>query len=132
MSELSPPRITSVNVQPGDKISCGNLLRGSGSGDRGAARTARERRMRPLVRWEGPLGELSSIGLVNRELTSALSATAAVDIELPGDHGDRAPDIVVRHRWPPSFRPPDQGRLVLILPWEYGYLPADWVAPLTS
>ncbi|NLG80891.1 MAG: glycosyltransferase [Firmicutes bacterium] len=41
--------------------------------------------------------------------------------------------VHVRHVWPPDFRRP-QGyeRFVLILPWEYGYLPSAWIGPVTE
>lgn len=41
--------------------------------------------------------------------------------------------VYVRHVWPPDFRRP-QGyeRFVLILPWEYGYLPSAWIGPVTE
>jgi glycosyltransferase involved in cell wall biosynthesis/GT2 family glycosyltransferase len=37
------------------------------------------------------------------------------------------PDIHVRHHWPPNLKAPDKGRWVIIQPWEFGYLPKDWV-----
>ena len=33
----------------------------------------------------------------------------------------------VRHRWPPDFTRPAQGAFVLVQPWEYGWLPVEWV-----
>jgi glycosyltransferase involved in cell wall biosynthesis len=40
------------------------------------------------------------------------------------------PQVTVRHAFPPNFSPPPAGRWVHIQPWEFGHLPADWVAPL--
>jgi len=37
-------------------------------------------------------------------------------------------DVVVRHFWPPDWSlPADGARLVVIAPWEFGYLPRAWV-----
>jgi len=36
----------------------------------------------------------------------------------------------VRHQWPPSFKPPAEGAWVMIQPWEFGGIPAEWVAPM--
>jgi glycosyltransferase involved in cell wall biosynthesis len=36
--------------------------------------------------------------------------------------------VTVRHAWPPDWRRPATGKLVVIQPWEYGALPLDWVA----
>lgn len=46
--------------------------------------------------------------------------------------GHRRP-VHVRHQWPPDFRRPSAcSKFVLILPWEYGYLPSAWVGPVAS
>lgn len=34
--------------------------------------------------------------------------------------------ITVRHAWPPDWRRPEHGAWVLIQPWEYGSIPAEW------
>ncbi len=36
-------------------------------------------------------------------------------------------DVHVRHQWPPKLEPPKSGHWVVIQPWEFGYLPAQWV-----
>ncbi|MCS6860245.1 MAG: tetratricopeptide repeat protein, partial [Abditibacteriales bacterium] len=33
----------------------------------------------------------------------------------------------VRHLWPPNFERPARGAFILIQPWEFGFLPVDWV-----
>lgn len=33
----------------------------------------------------------------------------------------------VRHRWPPGFDRPVEGRFVVVQPWEYGSLPRRWI-----
>ncbi len=39
-------------------------------------------------------------------------------------------EVTVRHQWPPNWNPPKQGKWVVIQPWEFGALPADWVRHL--
>ncbi|NLY55402.1 MAG: glycosyltransferase [Firmicutes bacterium] len=48
---------------------------------------------------------------------------------LPGPVPD---GLTVRHVYPPEFHRPANGRLAVILPWEYGFLPVDWVRPLQT
>lgn len=38
------------------------------------------------------------------------------------------PDVTLRHFFPPRWDRPEHGRLAVIQPWEYGHLPADWLA----
>ena len=33
----------------------------------------------------------------------------------------------IRHQWPPNFKKPPQGDLILMQPWEFGSLPIEWV-----
>ncbi|MCE9556685.1 MAG: glycosyltransferase [Planctomycetes bacterium] len=40
------------------------------------------------------------------------------------------PQVTVRHAYPPNWQRPESGAWVHVQPWEYGSLPADWVAPL--
>ncbi|MHB1776950.1 MAG: glycosyltransferase [Acidimicrobiales bacterium] len=106
------------------------------------------------VRWRGDVAAHHSLATVNRELVRRLAGdrrlavhvrsdeTAAADREVAGQlagvavagPGDPAPpgpvDVEVRHRWPPDFTPSDARRLVVVQPWEYGGLPAEWVGPL--
>ncbi|HLH65915.1 MAG TPA: glycosyltransferase [Solirubrobacteraceae bacterium] len=39
-------------------------------------------------------------------------------------------DVEVRHQWPPDLTAPRAGRLAVILPWEFGAIPEDWIEPL--
>jgi glycosyltransferase involved in cell wall biosynthesis len=39
-------------------------------------------------------------------------------------------EFTVRHRWPPDFTPPDQGKFIIMQPWEMGDMPAHWYNPL--
>ena len=107
----------------------------------------------PVV-WEGGFFETHSLALVNRELAGRLLASGRVDLSLrlreleppkfdprtqPAmapllarldrllEHG---PAVHVRHAWPPVFKRPEQGRWVMIQPWEFGRLPLDWIAPM--
>lgn len=99
------------------------------------------------ILWEGSIdGEADgSLAYVNREHLRRLVGSdprlhivpLAHDAQLPyqdpqlGAHRDargatQAPDIVIRHRWPPDFQRPACGTFVLIQPWEYGALPIAW------
>jgi glycosyltransferase involved in cell wall biosynthesis/Tfp pilus assembly protein PilF len=40
------------------------------------------------------------------------------------------PEVTIRHCYPPHWEKPRQGKWVHIQPWEFGFLPVDWVAPL--
>jgi glycosyltransferase involved in cell wall biosynthesis/tetratricopeptide (TPR) repeat protein len=108
---------------------------------------------RPLrVRWEGDQSILSSLALVNREFCLGLLASGDAELTLI-EHGtpwhtlsgaddprfkalfarrDAAlsgrPDVTVRHHFPPNWQRPETGRLVVMQPWEYAYLPRAWVA----
>jgi glycosyltransferase involved in cell wall biosynthesis len=104
---------------------------------------------RPLrIVWEGSQALLSSLARVNRELCLGLVAGGDVELSLreprvpwaadgePLDARLRElldrrlsgpPDVTVRHFFPPDWRRPAQGRLIVMQPWEYGYQPAAWV-----
>ncbi|MDP3148609.1 MAG: glycosyltransferase [Ignavibacteria bacterium] len=98
------------------------------------------------ILWEGPQFVNHSLALVNRELCSCLVqmnyALSIVKTEkdnfrpmVKSKYGalnqcelkklDKV-DIHVRHHWPPNLTPPEQGRWVVIQPWEFGSLPAAW------
>lgn len=99
------------------------------------------------INWEGSLFCHHSLAMVNREFLTELSQNHNFDIRhvpfepdqftpdvnskyelikpmLIGKHEDAT--IHVRHRWPPDFSKPKNGKLVMIQPWEYGSLPVDW------
>ncbi len=105
------------------------------------------------VRWVGPIFAHSSLADVNRELVSRLSrleglpALRAVTNErgaqpadsmetlshvhvAPGGPSDAPSALEIRHQWPPDFTPVRSGRLVLMQPWEFGGLPAEWIGPV--
>jgi tetratricopeptide (TPR) repeat protein len=99
------------------------------------------------VLWEGSFFVHHSLANVNCELACAL-ATMGVDLGLiPYEahqfdesvdprfrviaerlhHQPARVDCHVRHQWPPNFERPARGAFVLMQPWEFGSLPADWV-----
>jgi glycosyltransferase involved in cell wall biosynthesis len=101
---------------------------------------------------EGELFAGHSFANVNEKLTQHLGATAGIafsvarqfhnpayDRQSPVAPAIRpyinrsrgeAPQITIRHAFPPNWHSPDQGKWVHIQPWEYGALPLDWVEPL--
>jgi glycosyltransferase involved in cell wall biosynthesis len=101
------------------------------------------------VRWEGPQLANHSLALVNREIEMALLRDRRVDLTITPVGADSfagqldanfgalvtyygrsltAPaDVHVRHQWPPNWKPPAEGRWVVIQPWEYGGVPEDWI-----
>ncbi|MGH9413857.1 MAG: glycosyltransferase [Terriglobales bacterium] len=115
---------------------------------RAAARRAGER---AGVVLQGPFLMIASSARINRYLGGALRADPALDVALEptlvGEEPERAfplpaawaaglrslprrLDVTIRHSWPPDFRLPEAGKLALILPWEFGAIPRNWVAPL--
>ncbi len=101
------------------------------------------------VRWEGVPFQWHSLAHVNREACRALWMHPGVELALiPTDRNefdptqepvgvDLAPlcfarlsgpaDIHVRHFFPPRLEKPDDGKFVLMQPWEYGFLPTRWI-----
>lgn len=105
------------------------------------------------VVWEGAFHANHSLAHVNRELTKALLETGRFDFslrEVEDIAPSAAPDsrfdallarqnrpaegaaVTVRHFWPPDFRTADTNHLVVIQPWEFGSLPAHWIAPIAE
>jgi GT2 family glycosyltransferase/Tfp pilus assembly protein PilF len=116
---------------------------------RGASRSLfQETARRCRVAWEGTYLDFGSLSHVNREFTrqlagwedvsliavdraSGLGSTPAKELESVARRlVARSPaevEVTVRHSWPPDWRRPSAGKLVVIQPWEYGKLPLDWV-----
>ncbi len=109
----------------------------------GSRRSARQL---PNTLWEGPFFEQHSLGLCNRETLLALlrrNPTWQVGIlpdrvgefgrEREGDLAERLyvvpdpPEVTVRFQFPPDFRTPPYGHLVILQPWEYWAAPREWV-----
>jgi len=84
----------------------------------------------PTIALRGDHGRNTSLSLINGRLAGGLAgqvkrvdaAGRELDPPLP-----RGADLEIRHHWPPSFEPPPLGRLVTILPWEFGALPRLWL-----
>jgi glycosyltransferase involved in cell wall biosynthesis len=105
----------------------------------------------PVV-WEGSQFVNHSLAHINRELCVRIAAAPEVELSLiPYEPDAFDPSHVprlrrlqrlihrklsalaavhVRHQWPPSFTPPPAGAWVMMQPWEFGGLPADWIAPM--
>lgn len=84
-----------------------------------------------VIAWQGTFADHGSLSGVNRALTGALeklrpNGVRRVSMEtnapLPAH-----PAVVVRHAWPPDWQRPRCRKFVVIQPWEYGRLPAEWV-----
>jgi glycosyltransferase involved in cell wall biosynthesis len=93
---------------------------------------------------------LSGLARVNRELCLELLRAGDVELTLrwrdhiwpqlrKGDDPDLErllalrdrplsgpPDVTVRHQFPPDWRRPSRGRLVVFQPWEYSQVPREW------
>ncbi len=91
------------------------------------------------LRWQGDHGLATSLSIVNSRVSERLRASGAPPIRVqrvtregaaldpPLAH---AADVEVRHQWPPSLEAPASGRLAVILPWEFGAVPREWIGPL--
>lgn len=108
----------------------------------------------PHVCWEGPQLVNHSLALVNREFEHGLLSSGCVRLSIlpmgadnfSNQLGSRdrrlrqhyaatrsAPvHIHVRHQWPPNWAAPPEGHFVVIQPWEYGSLPAEWVRQIND
>jgi glycosyltransferase involved in cell wall biosynthesis len=103
--------------------------------------------------WEGSFFAHQSLANVNREVALELARRDDVDLGLIlsgrqefGNEIDpsyrvvsalmnRRPHAVkahVRHRWPPDFAPPGNGRFIVYQPWEYGFAPTAWIERMNS
>ncbi len=104
--------------------------------------------------WEGAQEALHSLALVNRSIVAGLLRKGH-DVQLlqrnpyePKSTGfpladelrnrlnanesalRGAVDVHVMHQWPPRFEKPKAGRWVMMQPWEFGSIPAEWIGPL--
>jgi FkbM family methyltransferase len=106
------------------------------------------------VAWEGPFLDTGSIAHVNRELSRCLARQPRLHLtclgrnKLPPHMSNNAvlqetarrlritpskpPQVTIRHSWPPNWQRPSAGAWILIQPWEYSVLPADWVRRLAQ
>ncbi len=100
------------------------------------------------VAWEGAQFVHHSLALVNREVCLELIGSGHELSLIPSEPDrfdpeidpryrqlaariraplSRAPDVLVRHRWPFDPQPPAAGRWVMVQPWEFGSLPLGWL-----
>ena len=111
-------------------------------------RTADQRARFLNVDWIGSFLDFGSLSHVNRELTRAIQTVPGIRLQRVTNGATVSDDaaklwpalaravvfqpsadaaITVRHAWPPNWKRPAQGKLVVIQPWEFGALPVDWV-----
>lgn len=99
------------------------------------------------VAWEGTFLDFGSLSHVNRQMSRSLGLQPGVELSLVTTRHVTAPpcaefkglaavlkpaadpstQVTIRHQWPPDWSRPKNGALVIIQPWEFGALPAEWV-----
>ncbi len=98
---------------------------------REAGRDAMGRLVRPEARscvLRGRFGSTESLAVVNDGLAVGLEAAGwRVDTREPGADPEQTTAPAISHSWPHDFSPSTAGPSVVIVPWEYGAPPADWV-----
>ncbi len=109
--------------------------------------TPRGTGVKPGVTLVGPFYVHSSLARINREIAAALAAANELEVSFePHGFGEvqgasvahfdavskgfkqrvQRLDLTIRQHWPPDFQPPASGKLVVLLPWEYGSIPMRW------
>ena len=88
-----------------------------------------ERRLQPVqLAVRGPAGSVDSLSVGNDALSGAeLRAGGNVHIIPTGARPIEGPAPVVSQSWPPQFEPGTDGPTVVVLPWEFGVAPDEWV-----
>lgn len=90
----------------------------------------------PGLRWLGDHSVASSsLSIINDRVTERLGANLQRVRRdgTPIDPPLACPAAVeVRQSWPPQLEPAPSGKLAAIVPWEFGSVPADWVAQITE
>jgi glycosyltransferase involved in cell wall biosynthesis len=86
------------------------------------------------VAWHGDFGAQHSLAIVNDRLARELAALPSLAVDRRGATatatqagGGRGVDVT--HAWPPRLAPPSARRWVAFQPWEFGSMPAEWLAP---
>ena len=100
------------------------------------------------VRWEGSQFVHHSLAFINRELCLRLIEAGHEVSVIPYEKSQftvedeprlacvaererkplsRMADVHVRHQWPPNLTAPAEGHWVMIQPWEFGYVPTEWI-----
>jgi glycosyltransferase involved in cell wall biosynthesis len=94
-----------------------------------------ERRAKPAgFAFRGPAGSTSSLAVVNDALADGLLARGHNFWRFAEGHPvhETFEGPVVSHAWPPAFEQSGTGPSVVILPWEYGAAPAEWVTSVNE
>jgi glycosyltransferase involved in cell wall biosynthesis len=89
-----------------------------------------ERRQRPFAcAFRGPYGSHSSLSVVNDSLADALERRGKPAYFRPEGTGDPVIEGFpgISHSWPPNFDAATIGPTIVILPWEFGSAPSEWV-----
>jgi glycosyltransferase involved in cell wall biosynthesis len=102
------------------------------------------------IAWEGDVDIVHSLAIANTALIERLTQrghlvsvrqTATIPAgRLPGAQralqiANRLPrpaDVCIRHRWPPNFAAPTEGKLVIMQPWEFGSIPKAWIEAIAA
>lgn len=104
------------------------------------------------VVWEGSQFANHSLSIVNRETELELIKRTEINLsiipyneiasnndfhrfeqlkELFNKKTEKI-DFTVRHKWPPDFSHPEQGKLIIKQPWEVGSMPKKWFEPFIN
>jgi glycosyltransferase involved in cell wall biosynthesis len=97
-----------------------------------------------VVHWDGNCLGPYSLDIVNREIIGRIHGRHGISVAtlprdgettfapfrniphlLPEEFGVGA-DVVIRHRWPPTFARAGDAYYIHCQPWEYGALPVSW------
>src|SRR5436305_162416 len=93
-----------------------------------------ERRSRPFAcAIRGPFGSNASLAVVNDGIGAAIEARGS-GVLYRGANTDMVGESFpgVSHSWPPNFDAVTMGPNVLIMPWEYGSPPKEWVEEVNA
>ncbi len=83
--------------------------------------------------FRGPFGRHSSLAVVNDSLLEHLEARGRrVHARAPGSPIEIDARPTVSESWPPDFTPATDGPTVVVLHWEYGHPPAEWVVDVNQ
>jgi len=103
-----------------------------------------------VVHWDGNCLGPYSLDIVNREIIGRIHGKYGIRVAtLPRDGETRlepyrniphlrpeefgvGADIVIRHRWPPTFKRAGNAYYIHCQPWEYGSIPISWRDGLAS
>lgn len=106
------------------------------------------------VTWDGTFLDFGSLSHVNRALTAEVLKYPMIDLTAIEHHQHHLnaqkfeelketakrlkanspadTEITVRHMWPPNWKKPASDKWVLIQPWEFGFLPREWVKEINN